>query len=101
MKAKEYASKLKADPTKEMLREICADFLNEVWEFCDQHRNSPNETVCGILDRQREKWLAFYRLTRCKVPDIEIHEDGFEKVIKYTVPEVYITWKRYNRRIGR
>ena len=100
-KAKEYAAELIAEPTEQKLGEIAQSFLLEIRETVLARGCQQDSAFVSVLNGQREKWRAFYRKVSCHsvTEGMNVREDGFERIVRHQLPEVYGAWSALEPRV--
>jgi len=87
MKAKDYAAQFEANSTLETLTNIGNSFLAECKYISIARKCRSNDAVIAVFNEQDRKWKAFARLID------GIRPDGFQMLVKKTMPEIYSVWK--------
>ena len=95
-KAKEYATELEQNPSDQKLAEIARAFILEIREVAELRKCQQDSAFVAVLNGQREKWRAFYRLVSKTVPELRVRADGFERMIQHELPEIYGAWTVHN-----
>ena len=87
MKAKDYAKQFNESPSVETLSNIAHAFIIECQTIGEVRHVQSESAMLAILNEQDLKWKAFARMID------GVRPDGFEKMIRELMPDIWYTWK--------